>query len=83
MEIDKQLIPRKYRRSVISLIEMFSRQIGEYDDKFRTWDDFLKFRLIGAEDGWLLVGNKEHQALLWLVGIGDIVTRLKEIRRGE
>jgi len=67
-------IPRRHRKHVIAMVEEYKRNIGKQDHLFKNWNEFLRYRLIGTNDGWISTNNKEYQALVWLIGIRDMMS---------
>lgn len=71
--MNDKIIPRKHRKYVISMINDYKHNVGK---RFINWDSFLTYRLNGTNEGWLKTNNKEYQALLWLIGIKDMMSYL-------
>lgn len=65
--MNEKLIPRKYRKHVISILENYD----SFDEnRFDSLKEYVHFLRVGAEDGWLHIsGNKEYKSIVWLHGI--------------
>lgn len=74
--MNRKLIPRKYRKQVVNLVETYKDVAHDNTHLFTNWNEFLMWRLRGTNEGWLLTNDKEYQALLWLIGIKDMMSYL-------
>ena len=76
-------IPRKHRKHVRRLIGSYKDNLGYVDHMFKNWDEFLRFNLNGADDGWLETTDGEYQALLWLIDVTNAINELNDFNVEE
>ncbi len=79
----RDLIPRKHRRHVLAIIKEFENGIGENDDSYRDWEEFLIFKYVGVQDGWINANDKEYQALRWLRDINSFIRKMNYLWESE
>jgi len=75
----RDLIPRKHRKYVLAIIKEFENGIGENDELYKNWEQFLIYKYVGTQDGWMSTNDKVYQALRWLRGINSFIRKMNSL----
>lgn len=59
------VIPRKYRKQALFIIENYDKR------RSMDFDEYLLYRWNGSQEGWLATNKKEYRALLWLMELRE------------
>jgi len=76
-------VPRKHRKHVMAMIKEFKNGVGHHDNYYTSWEEFLIFKYIGLQDGWIKSNDKEYQALRWLRDINSFIRKMNSLWEGE
>lgn len=72
----ERFLPRKHRKHALELTNEFKHGLGKNDNYYTNFDEFLQYKMIGINDGWMRSSYKEYEALKWLVGIDELLYEL-------